>query len=207
MRVSRWLVVFTLLGGIATPAAAQAPTARVLRFQIDSVHSRIGFRVRHLGVSWVTGSFRSFGGTIAWDSINPDRSVAEARIATASVFTDSERRDADLRSSNFFAADSFPEIRFTSRRVERGAAPNRFTLHGDLTIRGVTRPVALEAEVIGMAGGARLRLAGFTLSGVINRRDFGLQFNRLVEGIAVVGDEVQLVIEVEARANPAAPAG
>jgi polyisoprenoid-binding protein YceI len=189
---------------LLAPAAADPVAAQALNFSIDRAHTQVMFRVRHLGVAWVTGRFTQYEGSFVLDTVNVANSSATLTIQTASVNTNNERRDADLRSNNFFAADSFPEITFRSTRAERGSAPGTYRLTGDLTMRGTTRPITLEVETTGMRESAGQRgrqlLAGFVLTGRLNRHDYGLRWNNLVEGVSVVGEEVRLTIEVEARA-------
>lgn len=200
----------------ATPATAAppAPATGMLHYTIDSVHSNVSFKVRHLGVSWVNGVFHSFSGSFDFDSANVERSGVTARIGTASVDTDHERRDGDLKQ-NYLVVDSFPEMTFTSRRVERVDSVHLRVI-GDLTLHGVTRPVTLETELVGANTLRRQtpdgrtvvrRLVAFTATTRISRRDFGIQINRLADGIAIVGDEVRITIEIEAGASlPAASA-
>jgi polyisoprenoid-binding protein YceI len=202
-RSFRTAFVATLaLAAAVPPLRAQAP-----QFTLDRNHSQVQFRVRHMGVAFVTGKFKEFEGSFALDTANLATASAQITIRTASVDTENERRDADLRSPNFFAADSFPEITFRSTRVERGAAPETYRMTGDLTIRGVTRPITLDVELVGMrtitSPQGRQIVAGFVLTGRLNRFDYGLQWNRMVEGVTVVSDEVRITIEAEARA----PAG
>jgi polyisoprenoid-binding protein YceI len=187
------------LAAVARTLPAQAP-----RFTLDRNHTQVQFRVRHMGVAFVTGKFREFEGSFTLDTADLATASAQIAIRTASVDTENERRDADLRSSNFFAADSFPEITFRSSRVERGRDPGTYRMTGDLTIRGITRPITLDVELLGMrtitnAQGRQI-VAGFQLTGRLNRFDYGLQWNRMVEGVTVVSDEVRITIEAEARA-------
>jgi polyisoprenoid-binding protein YceI len=195
----------------AAPAAAAAP-AGLVHYTIDTVHSNVSFKVRHMGVSWVTGEFRSFSGAFDFDSTNVTQSSVTAHIATASVSTDHERRDNDLKL-NYLQVDSFPDMTFTSRRVERVDATH-FRVIGDLTLHGVTRPVVLATELTGTnvvhrqtPDGRTMvrRLAAFTATTTISRHDFGITINRLVDAIAVVGDEVRITIEIEAGAAVAVP--
>ena len=186
----------------AAPAGGQVPT-----FTIDRDHTKVMFRVRHLGVAWVTGQFREFEGSFTFDSANLAAAGARLTIRTASIDTEVERRDNHLRSPDFFAADSFPEITFASRSVERGATPGTYRMTGDLTIRGISRPIALDVELIGMRTVAgqqgRSVVAGFVLTGRVSRFDYGLRWNNVLEGEWIVAEEVRIVVEVEARA----PAG
>jgi polyisoprenoid-binding protein YceI len=155
-------------------------------------------------VAFVTGRFKEFEGTFALDTANLATASAQITIRTASVDTENERRDADLRSSNFFAADSFPEMTFRSTRVERGTGAGMYRMTGDLTIRGITRPITLDVEMAGMrtitGQQGRQTVAGFILTGRLNRFDYGLLWNRMVEGVGVVSDEVWITVEAEARA-------
>jgi polyisoprenoid-binding protein YceI len=167
----------------------------------------VTFRVRHLGVAWVSGEFREFTGSFTFDTTNLAAASARLTIQTASVDTENERRDNHLRSPDFFAADSFPQITFQSRNVERGTAPGMYRLVGDLTIRGITRPITLDVEVTGMrtiqGQQGRTVVAGFSLSGRVNRFDYGLRWNNVIEGTYVVADEVRIQVDIEAR-RPAA---
>jgi polyisoprenoid-binding protein YceI len=187
----------------ASPPAAAPSTGWPARFLADTVHSSIGFRVRHLGIATVAGRFHSFTVEFEYDSVNFERSSVTARIRTASIDTENQRRDDDLRSSRFLAIDSFPEMTFVSRRVER-IGPSRFRIAGDLTLHGVTRPVTLEGELGGVLVTGRGRYAAFSASTVINRADFGMTFSPILEGLRTVGDEVRISIEIEAREARAA---
>ncbi len=196
----RGLLAATMAFGAGTTAlSAQAP-----QFTLDRNHTRVLFRVRHMGVAFVTGQFKEFTGGFTLDTANLANSSAELTIQTTSVDTENERRDNDLRSPNFFAADSFPQITFRGTRVERGAEPGTYRLTGDLTIRGTTRPITLDVETVGMRTIAgqqgRMHVAGFVLTGRLNRSDYGLRWNAMVEGVGVVSEEVRITVEVEARA-------
>lgn len=166
-------------------------------WRIDMVHSAVGFRVRHLGISWVNGQFKTWAGELIYDPANPEGASVTAHIQTNSVDTGAERRDNDIRSGNYLAIDSFPEMSFTSRRVEPVDATH-LRITGDLTLRGVTRPVTLETEITGQMNGQRAKRVAFTATTTINRMDFGVAFNRLVEGAQVVGTEVRITIDIEA---------
>jgi len=193
-----------LSAALIAAAVAPALLAQAPQFSLDRNHTRVLFRVRHMGVAFVTGQFKEFSGGFVLDTVNPGNSSAQITIQTASVDTENERRDADLRSPNFFAADSFPQITFRSTRVERGPEPGTYRLTGDLTMRGITRPITLDVETVGMrtitGQQGRQIVAGFLLTGRLNRFDYGLRWNSLVEGVQVVADEVRLTIEAEARA-------
>jgi polyisoprenoid-binding protein YceI len=168
-------------------------------WKIDAAHSGIHFSVRHMLVSKVRGRFAKFGGTIELDEEDVAKSRIDVEIDAASVDTGIPERDAHLRSPDFFDAAAFPLLRFRSRSVEPQGG-DRFRVLGDLTIHGVTREVTLDVVAGGRArdpwGQER---SGFEASASIDRRDFGLQWNQLLEaGGVLVGNEVQIAIELEA---------
>lgn len=173
-------------------------------WEIDASHSGVHFSVRHLVVAKVRGRFTRFSGTLAFDEAAPERSSVEVRIDAGSINTGVDQRDEHLRSPDFFNAEKFPAITFLSRRVER--ADDGFRVTGDLTIHGITREVVLPVEYAGHAkdpwGGER---AGFTARLAIERKDFGLTWNQLLEaGGVAVGDKVGIELEIEAVLKAAA---
>ena len=164
---------------------------------IDASHSSVEFAVRHMMVSKVKGRFATFAGTITIDD-DPLQSHVEATIDVASVDTHDKGRDDHLRSADFFDAATYPQMTFASTGVR--PARGDYVLTGDLTIRGVTRPVELALELNGVNpdpwGGLR---AGFTAETEINRKDFGLTWNAAIEtGGVVVGDRIKIQLEIEA---------
>ena len=202
----------TVLVVIATivprPASAQdtsGPDAAVEplpRWTIDSGHSRVGFSVRHFFTP-VEGGFGEYDIALGFDPEAPERSRVRVTIDAASVDTDNERRDLDLRSENFFEVDAYPELVFESTAVRR-APGDEFIVEGDLTIRDVTRPVELRARVLGireltgnMAQYGRM-VAGFEVRAVIDRRDFGVGSGRWAETV-VLGPDVTIDVLLEAR--------
>jgi polyisoprenoid-binding protein YceI len=163
---------------------------------IDNTHSGVGFQIRHF-VSKVRGKFKDVKGTITADESAWQQAVVDVEIATASISTDNDRRDAHLRSPDFFAADSFPTIRFRSTRIERSG--DNAKVYGDLTIRGVTKPVVLDGTFTGLMKSAQGDRVGFEASTTINRIDYGVKWNRAAEaGGAMLGDEVKIEINIEA---------
>lgn len=166
-------------------------------WRVDPGHSAINFRVRHLGVEWVNGRFGAWNSELVYDPANPEAASVTTHIRTTSVNSDNERRDNDIRSANYLLVDSFPEITFASRQVQRVDATH-LRVSGDLTIRGVTRPVVLETEILGMLNGSRGKRIAFTATTSIRRQDFGVTFNRVVEGAQLVGDEVRITIDITA---------
>lgn len=163
---------------------------------IDPVHSSINFWVRHLMVSKVRGSFDNFSGAIVIaDDGTPS---VRAEIAVDSVNTGNGQRDAHLKSADFFDVDKFPVATFASSSVESNG--DSYVLRGDLTIKGVTKPVALDLDFYGVNPGmGHGEVAGFEASVVLNRKDFGIDIDLPLEtGGAVVGDKVTVTLEIEA---------
>jgi polyisoprenoid-binding protein YceI len=174
------------------------------RWDIDVGHSAIQFHVRHMVITKVHGRFAKWSGHIALDEQDLTRSSVEVEIDTASIDTQHADRDAHLRSPDFLDVANHPAMTFRSRRVEKAGGGWRVT--GDLSIRGVTREVVLEADFAGTAkdpwGGQR---AGFTARTAIDRRDFGLVWNAALEaGGVLVGEKVEITLEVEAVKQAAA---
>lgn len=179
---------------LTLPAMATASTWR-----IDPDHTNIQFTVRHMMISNVKGVFHKFNGQFEIDDKDITGSKASAVIDVASIDTGIEKRDEDLRSPNFFDMAKYPTMTFTSKKIVRTGA-NRFKMTGDLTIHGVTRKVVLDMEgletVVKDPWGNMRRGANLTTK--INRKDFGLTYNKLLEtGGMVVGEEVKINIEVE----------
>jgi polyisoprenoid-binding protein YceI len=182
-----------------TAELVEIPGYVVGTWTVDPVHSDVGFIVRHVMVSKVRGHFTEFEGRIV-TAENPLESSVTATIDLASVDTSSEQRDAHIRSADFFDVEKYPTMTYRSTGIRREG--DDFVLDGELTLKGVTRPVPLTLEVNGFGpdpmneGGAR---AGFTATGEINRVDFGVSFNSPVAGGGVfVSEKVQIVLEIEA---------
>ena len=165
-------------------------------YAIDPVHSKVGFEVAHLVISSVEGKFRDFSGLIKIGGKLEACSV-EARIKTASIDTGVEARDNHLRSADFFDAAKFPEMTFTSRKVSWDGST--LTIVGDFTLHGVTKSVTLVGKYFGAINDPQMgERAAFEVSTKIDRRDFGLVWNKLIEVGPVVGNEVTISIKVEA---------
>ncbi len=177
---------------LPTLAAASA-------WEIDPVHSSIQFSVRHLMISNVRGVFRLFKGNFEIDDKEITKSSADAVIIANSIDTGVEKRDRDLRSGNFFAVAQYPTIAFMSKRITR-TGPNSFKMTGDLTMHGVTREVVLDMtglETVIKDQTGKMR-RGANLATRINRKDFGLTYNRVLEsGGVMIGDDVDINIELE----------
>lgn len=211
MRILRSIAAAALLLPLVAPLVAQQPAPPAGAppqqqqqaplppngWRIDMAHSSVKFKVRHLGISWVSGVFSTWSADLILDPASVEAATVTARIQTGSVNTGQERRDSDIRSGNYLAVDSFPEMTFMSRRVER-VDPTHLRITGDLTLRGVTRPVTLDAEMSGVLSGQRGKRIAFSATTVITRQDFGVVFNRLTEGAQVVGDQITIMIDIEA---------
>lgn len=172
---------------------------------IDDVHTHVGFSVKHMMVSTVRGQFKSYRGTLELDPVEFTRSRFSGEIDVASIDTGSPDRDAHLRTNDFFDAANHPKITFASTRIEKKG--DGYVVHGDLGIRGVTRPVALEVEFLGTSKNPYGKtVAGLSARGSINRKDFGVSFNALLEtGGVAVSDKVKLEVDVEAVLAEASP--
>lgn len=171
--------------------------ASAATYQVDPVHSQVGFTVNHLVVFKVSGAFNAYQGEIVADAATGELQSAKAEIQVASIDTREPKRDDHLRSADFFDAANHPQMTFVSKQVT--GQGNEIAVTGDLTIRGVTREVTLKGSFRGENtdpwGNVR---AGFAASTVINRHDFGLSWNKALEtGGFVVGDEVTINLEIQ----------
>ena len=175
------------------------PTTLTGTYTIDPAHSRIGFVARHAMVTKVRGSFNEFSGSGYFDADHPESSRLELTVQAASIDTGNADRDAHLRSNDFFDMDTYPEITFSSTAIER-VDDEHYRVSGDLTIKGVSRPVSVDFELSGSAtdpfGNQRIGLEGTT---TINRKDFGVTWNAPLEaGGVLVSDRVVLEFDVSA---------
>jgi polyisoprenoid-binding protein YceI len=167
-------------------------------WQIDPYHLQVEFATKHLGMMTVRGHFTEFTAAGTIDPDNPAASSVEVTIQAASIRTNNATRDDDLRSASFLDVDTYPTITFESTKIEP-AGSDRFTMTGDLTVKGQTHPVTLrvlrygELNDPGMMGH---RIA-YSAEGEIDRREFGLSFNMMLDGRWVVGDQVLIMIELE----------
>jgi len=171
-------------------------------YTIDTAHSRVGFVARHAMVTKVRGSFDEFEGSIHLDGETPEKSSGKVTIQAKSINTRNSQRDDHLRSNDFLDMDNQPEITFASTGIKQTGDAD-FVVSGDLSIRGVTKPVEIAFEYTGAAtdpfGNQRVGLEG---SVVINRKDFGVSWNAALEGGGVlVSEKVTLEIEVSAIKN------
>jgi polyisoprenoid-binding protein YceI len=199
--------VFALALALRALAQAPAPAPGPGTWEVDTAHTTAGFSVKHMMVTNVHGSFGKVSGTIEYDGKDLSSIAADVKIDATSVTTNNERRDTHLRSADFFDVENHPAITFKSKRVEKGA-DGRFRLVGDLTMRGVTKEVALDVEGPSQVVNAgRVFKIGASATTTVNRQDYGLTWNRAIEaGGVTVGDEVKITLEIEAnRPNPKAP--
>lgn len=164
-------------------------------WNIDKVHSKIGFSVSHMVVSETEGSFKDYTASVVSKSEDFDGADVTFSAKIASINTENEKRDGHLKSADFFDAEKFPEITFVGKLVKDGG---KYKLKGDFTMKGVTKKVEFDVTYGGSINTGRGVKAGFKLNGTINRQDYGVAWaNKLASGEAVVGDEVQLTIKVE----------
>jgi polyisoprenoid-binding protein YceI len=193
-------LLLLLLAAIAgtPPAAVAQPAAPPDGFKVDPVHSSVAFTIRHF-VSEVEGRFKDFAGTIRYDSQHPADSSVQFTVQAASIDTDNEARDKDLRSEHFFDVEKFPTLSFTSTKVTPKGA-NAFDVTGNLTIHGVTKTVTIPATLGGTIKSAKGAKAGFQSSFKINRMDYGVTWNSAIEGGGtILGTDVNVTIRVEAN--------
>jgi polyisoprenoid-binding protein YceI len=182
-----------------------ATPSQTTTWHIDPTHTHVAFAVKHLMIATVRGRFSDVAGTIIAPGDDFSRAQVEATIGVASIDTREPQRDGHLKSSDFFDVEKYSTMTFKSRRVERTPRDgNQYRLVGDFTLHGVTREIVLDATFEGLNkdpyGNNR---AGFSATGKINRKDFGLGWNQLLEtGGVVVGDEVKISIDAEIMAKP-----
>src|SRR6202047_3373524 len=178
------LITLTCLSAVLIDQSVLAADTYVF----DKAHSSVGFQIRHL-FSNVTGKFDDFTGTIQYDEANPEQSSVEVTIKTASIDTGVKMRDDDLRSPNFFDAKKYPEITFKSKSV-KATGKDTFDVTGDLTMHGVTKEIVLKVELLGKGPGMKEGsiLSGWDATTALKRSDFGLAWNKVIEGTQVVGD-------------------
>lgn len=164
---------------------------------LDPSHSAVRFEIRHL-FSTVPGRFNDFQSTVMFDQAKPEDSSVEATIQVASVDTGNEKRDGHLKSADFFDVEKYPTMTFKSTKATR-TGDKTGKIAGDLTMHGVTKPVTLDVEYLGMGKGMQGETrAGFNATTTINRKDYGLTWSKMVEGTSVLGDDVKITVNVEA---------
>jgi polyisoprenoid-binding protein YceI len=169
----------------------------VMAWIIDSAHSQITFSVRHMMISNVTGRFEKFTGEVDFNETNPTQSSVSVQIEAASINTREPQRDGHLTSPDFLDAANYPLITFKSKRVET-VDDSQGKIYGDLTVHGVTREVVLSVEYSGQSKMWGKTAAGFSATARINRKDWGLNWNQVLEtGGILVGEDIKISIELE----------
>lgn len=177
------------------------PSVWAATYKVDPDHSSVGFKIRHL-LSYVRGEFNEFEGTLVYDPEHPETWRAHATVQAKSIDTRVPDRDHHLRSADFFDVATYPTLTFTSTAVT-DVTPTSAKLHGTLSIHGVEKPVVLDLQIHGVAkdpwGNVR---SAFTATTTINRKDFGVMWNKVLEtGHLLVGEEVEMTIDVEGIAQ------
>jgi len=177
------------------------------KWTIDPNHSEVQFKVKHLVISTVTGSFNKFEGSAEAESDDFSNAAIHFTIDVDSIDTNQPQRDGHLKSPDFFDVAKFPSITFTSTSFTPKAGPD-YSLKGNLTIKGVTKPVDLAVEFGGVAKDPYGNIkAGFDIVGVVNRKDFGLTWSATTEaGSVMLGDDVKLILSVQLAKQVAATA-
>ena len=196
------LLLVLLAALLPLPTAAQAPApaagaaAQPGTFKVDPVHSSVAFTIRHF-VSEVEGRFKDFAGTVKYDPQHPADSSVQFTVQAASIDTDNEARDKDLRSENFFDVQKYPTLTFTSTKVTP-KGDNAFDVTGNLSIHGVTSPVLTDTTYYGLREWNGTRV-GFSATTTLHRQDFTLNYNQMASrGIAVVGSTIEVHLDVQA---------
>lgn len=186
------ILSLALVALLVTVAGAQTT------WKLDKSHSNVKFTVTHLVIAEVEGRFTDFDATITHTREDLTDAKVEATIKTASINTDNERRDGHLKSDDFLNAGKFPEMKFTSSKMEK-TDKDTYKIHGDLTIRDVTKPVVLETRFMGTIKDARgTTKAGFRATTTIDRFEFGTTWNAAIEsGALVVGKEIEITLLME----------
>jgi len=171
----------------------------ITKWAIDPMHSEVQFKVKHLVISTVTGFFKSFEGSMETEGDNFEDAKITFALDIDSIDTNQGQRDGHLKSAEFFDAEKYPQITFSSTSFKTTGEEDEYTLTGDLTVKGITKPVTLNAEFGGLAddfyGNTK---AGFEVTGKINRKEFGLTWDGVTEaGSVVVGEDIKLMINVQ----------
>lgn len=197
-------LILSSLVTLASLSAFAGPTIPAGSYNIDPAHSKIGFEIPHLVISTVEGRFAKFDGTLVVDS-KLEKSKASLNVDVASISTENKDRDDHLKSADFFDVAKNPKMTFVTKKVV--GTPEALKIVGDLTIKGKTKEVTLDVKYLGDVNDAYgNNKVAFTATGKINRKDFGLNWSSVVEAGPVVGDEVTLILKIQA-AKPAAKKG
>lgn len=175
------------------------------KWALDPMHSELQFKVKHLAITNITGSFNHYTVDVETEEEDFKNAAVSFSAKVDSVSTNNAQRDEHLRAPDFFDVNKFPEIKFTTTKIESVDNDGSYEVYGDLTIRDVTKPVKLDVEFGGVVKDAYGQTkAGFTIHGKINRKDYGLTYNALTEaGGLVISDEVKLAAEIQLIKQPA----
>ena len=177
-----------------------------MTWQLDPMHTQVEFSAKHFGMMTVRGHFNQVATSGQIDPVDPAASSVEVTIDVASLTTGNAQRDNDLRSSYFLELDKYPTITFKSTRIAP-AGEDRYTLTGDLTIKGITRPVTLNVQRYGEINDPMMgHRVAYSAEGQIDRKDFGMEFDMLADNRLIVSHEIKLFIETELVEQQAAVA-
>lgn len=173
-------------------------TAEKTTWAIDTMHSEVHFKIKHLVISTVTGSFKNFKGSAGFNGEDLESADINFNLDVNSIDTNQEQRDGHLKSADFFDVATYPEIQFSAGTLKK-VKGDQYRLTGNLTMRGVTKPVELDAEYGGSAkDGYGNTKMGFEVTGAIHRKDFGLNWNAALEaGGLTLGDDVKLIANIQ----------
>ena len=194
----------TLIQSVALAASLLAAIpAFAAEYSVDKDHSNVGFTIRHL-VSKVPGSFKDYEGTFNFDEKDLKSSKVQFTIKAASIDTANAKRDEHLRSADFFNVEKNPTISFVSKKIT--GSGKHFKIEGDMTMLGVTKPVTFNAEYMGVQKDPWGNMkAGFSATGKVNRKDFGMVFNKVLDsGSLMLGEDVAIQLDIEAAQKAAA---
>ncbi len=200
--IRRWLAFFAFVLGLlafSSRAPAASKPGEPVDWSLDVAHSRVEFKVRHMGLSWVSGHFKEIKAMIKADPSSGKVTAVEASAAAGSIDTGISARDDHLKGPDFFDAAKYPEIKAKLKKIEWKGS--KFKAQVELTMKDKTKTLPVEGVYLGVrkvnfGKGDELH-AGYSMSGTINRQDFGLSFSQLVEGVSMVGDQVKLELEIE----------
>jgi len=196
----RSLTAVALIFGAASIASAATDA-----FNIDSRHSEAMFRVRHF-MSKVSGKFPDVSGLVNVDKANPGDSSVQFTIKAASIDTGVADRDKHLRSADFFDTDKFPEISFKSTKIAPTSRKDVYDVTGDFTMHGVTKQITVPVEVLGWQSNKQGERVGFSLATTVNRKDYGINWNHVLDqGALYLGEDVDVNVSVEALKKAEAP--
>lgn len=197
MKLSRFVTLFVFVLSLLITVPAGLVYGEMARYNVDLDHSTVGFSVTHMAVSKTTGNFKDFKGFIEMDADTMTVKALEATIKTASVNTNHKKRDKHLQNEDFFDVKKYPTMTYKMKSYNKTG--DNYTAIGDLTLHGITKEITLVGNLIGISkdpwGNTR---AGFSASGKINRKDFGMVWNKVLDnGGLVVGDEVVITLDIE----------